>query len=164
MTSIKLYYQEEQDLRRIRVENIQELTLKDVQMHIETCFPQMVEQWNDFGLNYIDDEGDQVTISKDNDVKEAIRLMSSIAKTLRIQIVRRKDRLNTESECIRDRLSQTLSQLNQYLPHYPCPEHLLTLKGQFREILQDPQGMEALIDIIVMPQVRKDEALVSVFI
>ena len=58
MASVKLYLQEEQDLRRIRVDDVNQLTLDEIKTQILSCFPQLEATLEEQVLQYVDDEGD----------------------------------------------------------------------------------------------------------
>lgn len=87
--TVKLYYEEAEELHRLRIESPDTFSYKQLLGELTTLFPSLEPKISDYFLHYVDDEGDDIILSRDSDVSEALRLQN-LGHILRIRVSKKK--------------------------------------------------------------------------
>mmetsp|Transcript_21460 Transcript_21460/g.31122 ORF Transcript_21460/g.31122 Transcript_21460/m.31122 type:complete len:415 (+) Transcript_21460:94-1338(+) len=81
MYSLKLSFNQGKDVRRVSIQDPQELSYNELTDTVRTLFSNNISSDCDFILNWVDDEGDEVVVSSDIEVREACSVMLKLKRT-----------------------------------------------------------------------------------
>ncbi|EQC35956.1 hypothetical protein, variant [Saprolegnia diclina VS20] len=159
ITTLKLLHKEAQDMRRVKVADLRDMvgrasstelfTFGELQKYaLDIAFPAL--QHAEVFFYYLDDEGEQVRITNDAELKEGIRLMETEGDIFKMvvsgkrQVVDQDATVSFDSECS----LALFVDLSRLLDKWECSNDQAPMKKDMTTLLHVPGVQGAMIDMM----------------
>ncbi|OQR95050.1 hypothetical protein ACHHYP_00470 [Achlya hypogyna] len=158
ITTLKLLHKEAQDMRRVKVSDLRDMvgrpssdsfTFADLQKYaLDIAFPAL--QRSEVFFYYLDDEGEQVRITNEAELKEGVRLMETEGDIFKMvvsgkrQVVDQDATVSFDSEC-----SMALFvDLSRFVDNWEYTPEQEPLKKDIASLLHEPGVQGAIVDMM----------------